>query len=237
MKCKQLLKVKMLSFFLIFSSLQMWAQNGTITGMVRDAAGNPVANASIVVQPGKKGTITDNDGKFSLSLQPGSYSVSASFSGKSLDLKQAKVNAGETLALDFLLADASDLYTVTVVGSRSLSRTSVETPVPVDVIPVSEVINAIGQVDLNQILNFIAPSFQSARQTIADGTDHVDPAQLRGLGTDQVLVLVNGKRRHQSSLVNVNGTINRGSVGTDMSAIPATAVERIEILRDGAAAQ
>lgn len=237
MKCKQLLKVKMLSFFLIFSSLQMWAQNGTITGMVRDAAGNPVANASIVVQPGKKGSITDNDGKFSLSLQPGSYSISASFTGKSLDLKQAKVNAGETLALDFLLADASDLYTVTVVGSRSLSRTSLETPVPVDVIPVSEVINAIGQVDLNQILNFIAPSFQSARQTIADGTDHVDPAQLRGLGTDQVLVLVNGKRRHQSSLVNVNGTINRGSVGTDMSAIPATAVERIEILRDGAAAQ
>ena len=237
MKCKQLLRVKMLSLFIIFSSLQTWAQNGTITGMVRDATGNPVANASIVVQPGKKGTITDNDGKFLLTLQPGSYSVSASFTGKSLDLKQAKVNAGETLALDFLLADASDLYTVTVVGSRSLSRTSLETPVPVDVIPVSEVINTIGQVDLNQILNFIAPSFQSARQTIADGTDHVDPAQLRGLGTDQVLVLVNGKRRHQSSLVNVNGTVNRGSVGTDMSAIPATAVERIEILRDGAAAQ
>ena len=104
-------------------------------------------------------------------------------------------------------------------------------------IPVSQVINDIGQVDLNQILNFIAPSFQSARQTISDGTDHVDPAQLRGLGTDQVLVLINGKRRHQSALVNVNGTVNRGEVGTDMSAIPATAIERIEILRDGAAAQ
>jgi iron complex outermembrane recepter protein len=123
------------------------------------------------------------------------------------------------------------------VGSRNLSRTRVETPVPVDVIPIAQVLNDIGQVDLNQILNFIAPSFQSARQTIADGTDHVDPAQLRGLGTDQVLVLINGKRRHQSALVNVNGTVNRGSVGTDMSAIPANAIERIEILRDGAAAQ
>ncbi|HEX8331006.1 MAG TPA: TonB-dependent receptor, partial [Segetibacter sp.] len=117
------------------------------------------------------------------------------------------------------------------------SRTRTETAVPVDVIPIAQVINEIGQVDLNQILTFIAPSFQSARQTIADGTDHVDPAQLRGLGTDQILVLINGKRRHQSSLVNVNGTVNRGQVGTDMSAIPATSIERIEILRDGAAAQ
>ncbi|MDP9229693.1 MAG: TonB-dependent receptor, partial [Bacteroidota bacterium] len=74
-------------------------------------------------------------------------------------------------------------------------------------------------------------------QTIADGTDHVDPAQLRGLGSDQVLVLINGKRRHQSALVNVNGTVNRGQVSTDMSTIPATAIDRIEILRDGAAAQ
>jgi iron complex outermembrane receptor protein len=126
---------------------------------------------------------------------------------------------------------------IVVVGSRSAGRSKLSTPVPVDVIPMAQVINDIGQVDLNQILNYIAPSFQSARQTIADGTDHVDPAQLRGLGTDQILVLINGKRRHQSALVNVNGTVNRGQVGTDMSAIPATAIERIEILRDGAAAQ
>ena len=74
--------------------------------------------------------------------------------------------------------------------------------VPVDIIPLAQVVNQVGQVDLNQILNDIAPSFQSSRQTIADGTDHLDPAQLRGLGTDQVLVLINGKRRHQSALAN-----------------------------------
>ncbi len=125
-----------------------------------------------------------------------------------------------------------------VLGSRSATgRSNLSTPVPVDVIPLAQVINEIGQVDLNQILNFIAPSFQSSRQTVSDGTDHIDPAQLRGLGTDQVLVLINGKRRHQSALVNVNGTINRGQVSTDLSAIPASAIERIEILRDGAAAQ
>src|SRR4030095_3750010 len=89
----------------------------------------------------------------------------------------------------------------------------------------------------SQLLTYTAPSFQSSRQAIADGTDHVDPAQLRGLGSDQVLVLVNGKRRHQSALVNVNGTVNRGQVGTDLNTIPVSAIERVEVLRDGAAAQ
>ncbi|MEJ7675529.1 MAG: TonB-dependent receptor plug domain-containing protein [Chitinophagaceae bacterium] len=79
--------------------------------------------------------------------------------------------------------------------------------------------------------------FNHRDKLVADGTDHLDPAQLRGLGTDQVLVLINGKRRHQSALVNVNGTINRGQVSTDLSAIPATSIERVEILRDGASAQ
>lgn len=148
------------------------------------------------------------------------------------------VIAGETGAVqDLILTGSRDLGAVTVIGSRSAARTRVETPVPVDVIPLAQLVNDVGQVDLNQILTFIAPSFQSARQTIADGTDHLDPAQLRGLGTDQVLVLINGKRRHQSALVNVNGTVNRGQVNTDLSAIPATAIERIEILRDGASAQ
>ncbi len=237
MKCINPLKTLSLILFFLLSSFSLLAQNGIVTGTVKDAEGNVLANASVVVQTGKTGTRTGSDGTFSISLPAGSYTIAASYTGKTLSQKPVKVNAGETVSLDFSLPDGVDLFSVTVVGSRSLSRTSVETPVPVDVIPVSQIINSVGQVDINQILNFIAPSFQSARQTISDGTDHVDPAQLRGLGTDQVLVLVNGKRRHQSALVNVNGTVNRGSVGTDMSAIPATAVERIEILRDGAAAQ
>ena len=96
---------------------------------------------------------------------------------------------------------------------------------------------SFGQVDVGQILNYVAPSFSSNRQTVTDGTDHIDPASLRGLGPDQVLVLLNGKRRHTSSLVNINGSVGRGSVGTDMNVIPVAAIERIEVLRDGAAAQ
>ena len=83
----------------------------------------------------------------------------------------------------------------------------------------------------------LPPSFASNTQTISDGTDHIDPASLRGLGPDQVLVLINGKRRHTTSLVNVNGTVGRGSVGTDLNSISTAAISRIEVLRDGAAAQ
>jgi iron complex outermembrane receptor protein len=108
--------------------------------------------------------------------------------------------------------------------------------VPVDVLTPAE-IRATGQVETSQIIQLLAPSFNFPRPTIADGTDHVRPSTLRGLGPDQVLVLINGKRRHTSALVNVNGTIGRGSTGVDLNAIPASAIERIEILRDGAAAQ
>ena len=121
-------------------------------------------------------------------------------------------------------------------GSRATEgRSNILTTAPVDVISARE-IKAFAQTDVAQILSYTAPSFQSSRQTISDGTDHIDPASLRGLGPDQVLVLVNGKRRHNSALVNINGTIGRGSVGTDLNVIPTASIKRIEVLRDGAAA-
>jgi iron complex outermembrane receptor protein len=117
-----------------------------------------------------------------------------------------------------------------------LQRSQLATPVPVDIINTRDIKN-FAQTDVTQMLTYVAPSFQSARQTVTDGTDHIDPAGLRGLGPDQTLVLLNGKRRHNTALVNINGSIGRGSVGTDLNAIPAAAIERIEVLRDGAAAQ
>lgn len=124
---------------------------------------------------------------------------------------------------DFVLADATVLNQVTVVGSRNLNRSSTDTPAPVDVIDIREVTTKQGQLDVNQLLQFAAPSFNSNRQTGSDGADHVDPASLRGLGPDQTLVLINGKRRHQSALVNLFGSRGRGNTGTDLNAIPAAA--------------
>jgi iron complex outermembrane receptor protein len=131
----------------------------------------------------------------------------------------------------------NELSEVTIIGSRSKNRVKTDVPVPVDVFNVTEITKGAPQTSVTQILNYVAPSFTSNATSTADATDHVDPAQLRGLGPDQVLILVNGKRRHTSSLVNINGSPGRGSVGTDLNAIPSFAIERIEVLRDGAAAQ
>jgi iron complex outermembrane receptor protein len=135
-------------------------------------------------------------------------------------------------------AGTADVPSVTVVGSRRIGNTSAtETPVPVDVIPMSRAAEQGGQFDLAQTLTYISPSFNSTRQTGADGADLVDSAALRGLGSDQTLVLVNGKRRHTTALVNLFGARNRGNTGTDMNAIPLMAIKNVQVLRDGAAAQ
>jgi iron complex outermembrane receptor protein len=147
-----------------------------------------------------------------------------------------EIQIGGSTKIDVALSSGTSLDNVVVLGSRSPGRTSTQSAVPIDVITAKE-FKIFSQTDIGQILNYVAPSFNSNRQTVADGTDHVDPASLRGLGPDQVLVLVNGKRRHTSALLNINGTVGRGSVGTDMNVIPVAAIERIEVLRDGAAAQ
>ena len=132
-------------------------------------------------------------------------------------------------------ADAS-LEKIQVVGSRRVGRTVNDSPVPIDIIDASA-IAATGLTETNMILNNLLPSFNFPQPSMTDGTDHVRPAQLRGLAPDHTLVLVNGKRRHTSALLNLNGSVGRGSSAVDLNAIPANAIKRIEVLRDGAAAQ
>ncbi len=132
---------------------------------------------------------------------------------------------------------APALEGVTIVGSRRANASATDTPVPIDFIPLSKTSEQGGQFDLSQSLQYLSPSFNSTRQTGADGADLIDSAALRGLGSDQTLVLVNGKRRHTTALVNLFGARNRGNTGTDLNAIPTLAIDNVQILRDGAAAQ
>lgn len=125
---------------------------------------------------------------------------------------------------------------IIVTGTRSTNRTVENSPVPVDVLS-AEAITEGGQVETNKILNKLVPSFNFPQPAIADGSDALRPATLRGLSPDQTLVLVNGKRRHVSALLNINGTIGRGAAAVDMNSIPALAIDRIEVLRDGASSQ
>ncbi len=126
--------------------------------------------------------------------------------------------------------------TIVVTGTRRTDRTVAESPVPVDIIGADQ-LSASGLGETNKILNNLVPSFNFPQPSITDGTDAVRPASLRGLSPDQVLVLVNGKRRHVSALLNINGTVGRGSAAVDLNNIPALAIDRIEVLRDGAASQ
>ncbi|MEX0359651.1 MAG: carboxypeptidase-like regulatory domain-containing protein, partial [Allomuricauda sp.] len=205
-----------------------------LTGSVKDNQGNPLAGANILVKGTTNGTQADFDGNFTLELADANATLVISYLG--FKTTEVAVNGQSNVAI-VLEEDAARLEDVVVVGSRNPNRTATETTVPVDVIDVSTIANQGPQVSVNQILNYVAPSFTSQSQTVSDGTDHIDPASLRGLGPDQVLVLINGKRRHTTALINVNGTVGAGSVGTDMNAIPAAAIQRIEVLRDGAAAQ
>jgi iron complex outermembrane recepter protein len=125
---------------------------------------------------------------------------------------------------------------IIVTGTRRTDRTVADSPVPVDVIG-ADAIATSGQTETNKILNNLVPSFNFPQPSIADGTDTLRPATLRGLSPDQTLVLVNGKRRHVSALLNINGTVGRGSAAVDLNLIPGLAIERIEVLRDGASSQ
>lgn len=223
----------MLLMLFCFCSFSVMGQ--TLEGKVIDENGNPLPYANVVEKGTTNGTVTDDNGRFSLS--PNQLPTELEFSLLGFSNVSQAVRASSTNLTITLIERGVSLNEVVLVGSRNPSRTAIETPVPVDVIDLADLTTQGPQTSINEILNYVAPSFTSQTQTVSDGTDHIDPASLRGLGPDQVLVLINGKRRHKSSSLNVNGTVGAGSVGTDMNAIPTAAIKRIEVLRDGAAAQ
>jgi iron complex outermembrane receptor protein len=209
------------------------AQQKTYSGTVRDEAGKPMTGATVSVKGTKTTRLTNESGQFSIQAAAGDV-LEISFSG----YENGSVKLGTETNVSLSLKPGSgDINEVVVTGTRGLPRSKLESTAPVDVLDLKSLVVEAPQTNITDILNNIAPSFNSTTQTVADGTDHIDPATVRGLGPDQTLVLINGKRRYTSALVNVNGTMGRGSVGTDLNAIPAGSIDRIELLRDGAAAQ
>jgi iron complex outermembrane recepter protein len=211
---------------------------GMVTGKVSAADVNtPLAGVTVFVTGTQTGAITRTDGTYRIALRPGKYELRVRYIGWTGVHDSVVVATGQTTSKDFALnRSPTTLEALAIVGTRGEARTVTESPVPIDVLTSADIVST-GRTETNQILQMLAPSFNFPRPSIADGSDHVRPATLRGLGPDQVLVLINGKRRHNSALVNVNGTVGRGSTGVDLNAIPASMIERIEVLRDGAAAQ
>jgi iron complex outermembrane receptor protein len=216
---------------LLFSYTTLLAQK-QVKGIVTDKNGTPIAGVNVIQKSTSNGTSTDFDGNYSLTVPENSVLI-FSYIG----FAAQEINVAGKSVIDVTLSEGLQLEEVQLVGSRSPKRTVTDSPVPVDVINVKEISTQSGRLEVNEILQYLAPSFNANKQSGSDGADHIDPASLRGLGPDQTLVLINGKRRHSSSLINVFGTRGRGNTGTDLNAIPAGAIKRIEILRDGASAQ
>lgn len=221
----------LMALFVLITGL-VSAQTYQVTGKVSDTDNQALPGVSVLIHGTARGTTTDFNGEYVLKVKQNERVIFSyvGYTDKKVVMKGEKV-------VNAILTTGVTLNEIVLLGSRSSGRTVVDTPVPVDVIDVAKIAALGSQTTINEILNYVAPSFTSTVQTVADGTDHVDPASLRGLGPDQILVLINGKRRHKSALVNVNGTVGTGTVGTDMNSIPTAAISKIEVLRDGAAAQ
>ena len=229
---KKFLQTSLTAFFIFYSAL-FYGQNHEIKGTVTTENGTPLEFVTITVKETKSNSITDSSGSFTINTTTNATKLIISLFG----YETIEVDAKENAITIQLALNNNSLDEIVIVGSRNPKKSKLETAVPVDVVNLSKIRNSIPQTSLNDILTYLTPSFNSSRQSSSDGTEHIDPASLRGLGPDQVLVLVNGKRRHTTSLVNYQNTVGNGSVGTDLSAIPASSIKRIEVLRDGAAAQ
>ncbi len=219
-----------LILFVLFANISIGQQ--IISGTVTDVSGAPLPYVNIIEKGSEKGTTTDEQGNYAIAVDADATLV---YSFVGFETQEIKVDAQEKI--DVTLLEGEALSTIIIVGSRSPKRTATDTPVAIDIIDMQEIITKSGKIEINELLQYTAPSFNANKQSGSDGADHVDPATLRGLGPDQTLVLINGKRRHSSSLINIFGTRGRGNSGTDLNAIPASAIRRIEVLRDGAAAQ
>ncbi|THU35815.1 TonB-dependent receptor [Niastella caeni] len=207
-------------------------QGKTINGNIYGDKDEPLAGVTVTVKGKKKAVTTNSEGKFTISAERGDVLVITSIGFLSYEIPVTS----EIYYTVKLKTNPAGMGAVTIIGSRGKPRTDVNRPVPVDVISSKELENT-GQVDLGQQAQFTSPSFNSSKNAINGLTSYADPASLRGMSPDQSLVLVNTKRRHQFSAVNNNVTVGKGTVVTDLNGIPSLAVERLEILRDGAAAQ
>ena len=225
-------KIFLLLFLLVFVSFAFAQQKVTVK--VSDAkTGEPLKNATIKIKSAKTAATANSEGVVQITATTKDVIeiTSVGYKDQSVTINgQSTINIGMEIS-------TIDLGDVVILGSRGVARIKTESAVPVDVIKINQVGLPTAKMDITSILNMTAPSFNYNKQSGSDGADHVDLGTLRGLGPDQTLVLINGKRRHQTAFVALFGTRGRGNSGADLNSFPAAAVDRIEILRDGASAQ
>ncbi len=228
MRQKYLLKLCAIAFIFMLP-IGLMAQ--TIKGKVTDSSGEGLPYMNVVEKGTSNGVVSDDNGEFSISVK----SLPTTLVVSSMGFKTKKIKVTQPSYLTIVVNDDNALDEIVVTGNRTKPRTILDSPVPIDNISVAE-LQKSGKPTLDRMLTFKVPSFNSQNQAIADATAHYDPADLRGLGPSRTLVLVNGKRKNQSAQVYLNRTPGKGEVGVDLKSIPTAAIERVEVLRDGASA-
>ncbi|MDE0085109.1 MAG: TonB-dependent receptor, partial [Candidatus Poribacteria bacterium] len=217
--------------FGIVSVVPLTANADALKVVVQDQDGSAIPSAKVLI--GSEEQTTDDNGAAMFSDVAGVQAVQITALG--FADRRVNITAGQE-ELTVMLAPLQTIESVVVVGTRSIGRRALQAPVPIEVVERKQ-LSLTGQSETGRVLQMLVPSFNFSSSSISDGTDALRPATLRGLGPDQTLVLVNGKRRHKSALLHINTSVGRGTAGTDFNAIPSSAIKRIEVLRDGAAAQ
>jgi iron complex outermembrane receptor protein len=197
-------KTVLCSIFLLILHLSVSAQTQKISGTISDNKGAGLEGVTVKLIGTKTAVASEKNGQFMINAKLGE---TLEFSSVGFETQKIKI-ASTTLNI-VLTSTTADLQDVILVGSRGAGRVKTESPVPVDVIKLTDVGMNTARMDLTSTLNYVAPSFNYNKQSGADGADHIDIGTLRGLGPDQTLVLINGKRRHSTAFVGLFGTRGR----------------------------
>ncbi|MCL6460350.1 MAG: TonB-dependent receptor [Flavobacterium micromati] len=220
----------LLVLFLLVTSFA-FAQN-EVSGIVEDKTGNALPGVNIVEKGTQNGVSTDINGQYKIKVKEGSTLI-FSYVGYS---KLERVATGSVVNVVLSEEGGENLSEVVVTGSRTQPRSNTTSALPIDVISAKD-LTSTGQISFDKALQYKIPSFNTVQTPVNDATSLLDPYEIRNMGPSRTLILINGKRKNLSSLVYVQTSPGRGETGSDISAIPTDAIERVEILRDGASAQ
>ncbi|MFT5256425.1 MAG: iron complex outermembrane receptor protein [Arenicella sp.] len=217
--------------FMFMLPLGLMAQ--TIKGKVTDTSGSALPYMNVLVKGTSTGTTTSDSGEFSLTVKGLPVTIVVS----SIGFKTKEVTVTNNSFLNIAIEEGDEsLGEIIITGSRTAPRSSTDSPLPIDVVGVKELLST-GQTTFDKALAFKIPSFNTVQTPVNDATSLLDPYEIRNMGPSRTLVLINGKRKNVSALLYTQDSPGRGETGTDISAIPVDAIKSIQVLRDGASAQ
>jgi iron complex outermembrane recepter protein len=223
--------MKKIALFLLLNVTFLFAQK-EVSGVVKDNVGNALPGVNIIEKGTRNGVSTDINGAYKISVEEGATLVFSYIGYANVE----KAATESTVNVSLSAEGQQNLDEVVVTGTRTAPRSNTTTALPIDVLTAKD-LTSTGQVTFDKALQYKIPSFNVVQTPVNDATSLLDPYEIRNMGPSRTLILINGKRKNLSSLLYVQTSPGRGETGADISAIPTDAIERVEILRDGASAQ